>query len=284
MNMTSQTVSRQTWLPDQIGDVLVKPLSEDSVALAAAGFVMAAERTAGYRVPVVNADPSASWVDEGAEITTSAADLKEASDVFHKLAGLVPMSSELANDSSPDAAELVGLGLARDIARQLDKAFFGARGASTVPPQGLSDLTGTGLVNASTKWSNVDPFTEAIYNAEQEGATLSAFVANPADALALAKLKDQAGSERPLLGTDPSMPTRRLLSGVPLLASPAVTKGTVWGIPADRRVVIAIRQDVTIERDASVYFSSDQIALRAIMRVAFLYPHEKAIQKITVSA
>lgn len=273
----------KAWLPDDIGSLVIQPVQASSVAIQAAGSVTAAAHTDAYRVPIVAEDPTAAWVAEGEEIPASTATLGEVADTFHKLAGLTVISRELAEDSSPDVAQQVGAGLGRDIAHRLDSAFFGARGDNALAPKGLGDLTGTGTVTAGTKWTNSDPFIQAIYQAENEGATLNAFVANPADALALAQLKAATGSNLPLLGPDPTEATRRVLSGVPLLTSPAVAAGTVWGIPAGR-VLVAIREDVLLARDESVYFTSDRIALRATMRVTFLHPHEKAIQKITAGA
>lgn len=181
-----------------------------------------------------------------------------------------------------DLEQVVGQGLARDIARKVDAAFFGTRGASPVTPAGLGDLTGVNAVAGPAAWADVDPFLEAIYAAEGVGATVGAFVANPADALALAQLKESAGSNRTLLTPDATQPARRLLAGIPLLTSPGVAAGTVWGIPADRALV-AVRQDAELTVSTDAYFGSDQTAVRAILRIAFAFPHAAAIQKITLT-
>ena len=68
---------------------------------------------------------------------------------------------------------------------------------------------------------------------------------------------------------------------MPLLASPAVTKGTIWGLPKDR-IVIAVRKDTELAIDESVFFTSYKVAMRAVTRVTYLYPHPAAIQKITI--
>lgn len=282
-SMLTTAPQPKAWLPDDIGSLVIQPVQASSVAIQAAGSVSAAAHTDAYRAPIVAEDPTAAWVAEGEEIPASTATLGEVADTFHKLAGLTVISRELAEDSSPDVAQQVGQGLGRDIARKLDSAFFGARGDNALQPLGLGDLKDANTIAAGTTIKNLDPFLAAIAAAENVGATLNAFVANPADALALAQLKDQTGSQRPLLGPDPTEATRRVLSGVPLLTSPAVAAGTVWGIPSGR-VIVAIREDVLLARDESVYFTSDRIALRATMRVTFLHPHEKAIQKITAGA
>ncbi|QCV88204.1 phage major capsid protein [Acidipropionibacterium jensenii] len=277
------TSGNRSWLPEQAGQLVVQPVTQASVAIQAAGSVVTDSQVNGYRVPVWKADPTAAFVAEGEEIPVTDGQLAEAADTFHKLAGLTIISREMAADSNPDVAEQIGLGLARDIARKLDAAIFGGRGADTLAPEGLADLTGTTTIDAGTAWTNTDPFSDALYSAEQVGAQLSAFVANPADARLLAKLKTQTGSQLPLLGSDPTMPTRRQIVGVPMLTSPAVTAGTVWGIPAGR-IVIAIRSDVELLRDESVFFTSDRVAIKATMRVTSLFPHEAAIQKISLSS
>lgn len=196
MSMTTKP-QPTAWLPEAIGSLVVQPVQAASVAIQAVGAVNAGSQVNAYRVPIVTADPTAAWTAEGDEITASDTSLGEDADNFHKLAGLTIVSSELANDSSPDVAEQVGLGLARDIARKLDAAFFGKRASSILQPRGLGDITGVGDVEAGTAWANTDPFAEAQAHAEGAGATIGSFVANPADALALAKIKRMTGSNEP---------------------------------------------------------------------------------------
>lgn len=277
-----------TWFPDETGDLIIKPITQDSIALAilsgTQALASAPGRVNSYRVPIWNTDPTASWVAEGQEIPASDGTMGEEHDGFYKLAGISTVSRELANDSDPDAAQQVGNGLARDIARKVDTAFFGTRGSDLDQPRGLADITGVTGVDAGAAWIDSDPFVAAVYAAEGVGATIAGFVANPADALALAKLKAATGSNLPLLGADPTQPTRRVIAGVPLYSSSAVTAGTIWGIPADGLVLGVIREDVDVRRDESVKFTSDQVMIRATMRLSFLYPHPAAVTKITLGA
>ena len=195
------------------------------------------------------------------------------------------MTNEFLDDSNPEISNVAAEGLGRDIARKLDVAFFQARpqGATAEDqPRGLGDVQGVHTVTAGAKLTNLDPFVEAIYAASVEGAKLSAFVAAPDDALSLSKLKEKSDSNRALLAPDPTQPGATTISGVPLLASPAVAKGTIWGLPADNRVVIAIRKDAELDVDKSAFFTSYKTALRAVMRATFLYAHPAAIQKITI--
>lgn len=266
-----------TFLPEQIARLIVLPVTQRSVALQVATVIQTGGH--GLRVPLVDTDPTAGWTAEGVEITPSDADLGEALIEFHKVAGLTIITNELASDSSPAAAQVVGDGLARDIARKLDAAFFGA--LALPAPSGLAALVGTTPIS-SAAFVDLDPFLDAQSAAETNGATITAWVANPADALAIAKIRTQVDSNATLLqlGGDPTQPTRRMIAGVPLYVSPAVTVGTVWGIPKDR-VIIAMRNDTKLDVDRSVFFTSDRSAIRATMRVGFGFVQPDAIVEIS---
>lgn len=267
--------------PEQVAELLVKPVFEQAVCTQVANVVSTGSTS--FRIPVVNADPTASWTAEGAEITPSDAVLAEITVTPAKLAGLTIISRELANDTSPAAADVVGEGLARDLARKLDQAFWA--GMASPAPAGLATLAGVTAVAAPAAWGNVDPFVTAIYAAEDVDATLTAFVTSPADAEQLSQLKEATGSNRPLLsaGGDPTQPARRQLAGVPLLVSRYVAEGDVWGIPRDR-VHVVVREDSEVLTDGSVFFTSDRVAVRAIMRAGFAFPHPAAVVKITRAA
>ncbi|MFF7230591.1 phage major capsid protein [Streptomyces sioyaensis] len=265
--------------PDDYADLIIRPVQDAAVAFQVATPVTTSATR--MNVPIVEEDAGAAWLNEGDEIPADDAALGEDVAVPSKVAGLTVVSSELAEDSSPDAQQIVGQGLARSIARQVDAALFG--NLPRPAPRGLEALPGVTTVAAPKKWANLDPFEEAISLAATEGATLTAFVAHPRDALALALLKQQAGSNVPLLGPDPTQPTRKILSGVPLYVSRAVMPGTVWGLPKDRVLAIT-RRDVKVDVSADAFFTSDRVAVRGTMRATFSYPHPAAITKVTLTA
>jgi HK97 family phage major capsid protein len=112
--------------------------------------------------------------------------------------------------------------------------------------------------------------------------TLSAFVANPTTALALSSLKEQSGSNKHLLGSDPTQPSNRMIGGVPLYVSPSVAADTVWGIPKPHSIMV-VRQDASVVTDTSVYFTSDRVAVRATLRASFGFTYPAAVVKTTLS-
>ena len=220
MSMTTAPGSGASILtPDQVSALVIVPLISQSVAMQSSTVVQTGSHQ--LRVPRVTADAQAGWTAEGAEIAVSDAAVDEIDIVPKKLAGLTVISNELASDSSPAALSVVGDSLVRDLARKVDSAFFGNTVANG--PSGLASLTTNATATNGGSWSTFDWAEAARSVAEQHNSVVDTFVCAPATALALATLKEYstAGSNRPLLGADPSSPTSRTISGVPLLVSPA---------------------------------------------------------------
>lgn len=265
-----------SFLSSEVGELLVRPALAMSVAAQVSTVITTGNNT--FRIPIVSADPTAAWTAEGAEITPSDPTLTEIVVTPSKLAGLTIISRELAEDSSPEAAKIVGDGLARDIARKLDSAFFGNTVANG--PNGLASLVTSTAVEAAASFTTLDSFASAIFTAEGIGATVDSFVTSPAEGLALSTVKEISGSTRPLLTSDVTAPTSRTIYGRPLLVSSAVAAKTAWGVARDR-VFVVIRDDAKVEVDKSVYFTSDRVAVKATMRVGIGWAHPLAHVKIT---
>jgi len=279
--MPSTTASfAGAFLPDDFGDLLIATASRESVALQTT-TVVATDRTE-FRIPVVTAEPATGWYTENEEISPTDPGTDEEVVRPRKVAALTRVSNELASDSTPEASQVVGDSIGRSIATAIDAALYGDNDGTGVPPKGLGalddeDLT---LVELLADWENADPFIEAVFRVAAAGGKLTAFIANPTDAEALAKLKQEDGSNVPLLQPDVTQAGRRTLSGVPLYVSAAVDEGTIWGY--DRaRIFTVLNKSPKVETSDQVYFTSDGVAVRGIARVAFGYPHLATIAKIT---
>ena len=264
----------------EVAPLVIGPVTTESLALTLSTVVNT--DAADYRFPIITGDPSAQWLKEGDEIPKSEGTASEVTVTPRKIAGLSVISSELADDSSPEAAGTIGLGLARDIARKIDAAYFGpAPAAGSAQPGGLESLTGVQTVAAAP--TGLDPFIDALAAAESAGVQISSWVTTPAVAAALAKLTVTSGSKQPLFGTDAANGIQRQVLGLPVVVSPSVVAGTVWGIPTDR-VYSVLRNDVQLVVDRSRYLEYDQVAIRAILRVGFGFPQPNAVVKIKQSA
>ncbi|MDF3307859.1 phage major capsid protein [Rhodococcus sp. T2V] len=278
----STTNSGAILKPEAVDELLVIPTLAQSVAAQVAKVIHTS--ASSLRLPIVAADPSAAWTAEGAEIAVSDQDLDEVAVPFYALKGLTVVSNELIADSSPEASQLVGEGLARDAAKKLDAAFFGT--TVTNGPSGLGALSGVQSVDAGDVLLDLDAFHTAISKAQDVGATVAAFVTNPATALELALVKRSSTptdySNENLLQPDPHSPLKWVIAGVPLLVSSAVAANTIWAIPF-QRTVIGLRKNVEVVSDASAYFSKDSTAIRSVMRVGIGFPHAEAVVKIQVT-
>lgn len=268
----------------QIEDSLVKPL-ESLAAIALCSTIVRTRGASALRIPITAATPTASFVNEGAEIPVTDADLDELILTPRKLAGLSVITSELAQTSTPQAADIVGGGLARDIAKKLDMGAFGNLPAPA--PAGLAALSGVQAVTAHVsggKLTDFDWAAEAESLSALAGGNITHWVAAPDAALLVATTPlGGTGGLMSALQPDPTLPTRRQVLGRPLIVSPAVASRTIWGID-NARSFLAIAEEVTLESDRSVYFTSDKIAIRAKLRVCYGWPEPATIVKITIPA
>ncbi|WP_020077203.1 phage major capsid protein [Cryocola sp. 340MFSha3.1] len=261
----------------EAGPLIIEPLQAASLAIQLTTNV----ETEGndYRIPVITDDPSAAWLNENEEIPLSEQAADQEIVTPAKVAGLSVISNELANDTHPEAHALIGEGLARDIGRKVDAAFFGpVPSAGSPQPRGLTAVQGVQVITADPA-AGTDAFVDALAAAESAGSTVDAWVTDPATAKALAKLKQGQGSNLPLFGTGAANGIQRDVLGVPLHVCQYMTPGTAWGIPKARTFTV-LRQDVTIDVDRSRYFEFDQTAIRAVLRIGYGFPHAEALVKI----
>lgn len=264
--------------PEDVHRLITLPVMEASVAAQVANVINTNSTT--LRFPLVTGDPSAEWTAEGEEIETSTLTTDEVSVTPAALKGLSIVSNELLADSSPEASAAIGAGLARDLARKLDLAFFGAKGSNTVQPEGLLDLKPDADVGEGPDVINLDFAEKAVYAASLVDAELTSFVCSPALALAIATLKTEDGSNESLLATDATARARRTVGGLPLYTTPAITDTKVlYGIPK-QHVHLVIRQNVSLQVSGESFFTSDRTAIRATMRVGWALTHPDALIKV----
>lgn len=266
-------------LPAQYGSLVEDPIKRDALAFNPLVSSVVSISSHDFRIPILKQDAGAAWTPEGAEIADDDAVLDEITVTPSKVAGLSIISSELADDSSPEAQKIIGDGLARSIVDEIDKAFFGNLAAPA--PKGLASVAGVAAISGNL--ANLDVFAEAISAAELSGANITAFVCNPADALTIAKLKTAAGHNAPLLGSDATAGTARRALGVPILSTRHVPAGIIWGLDGSRQTTV-LRRGTELAVDRSSHFTSDRVAIRAISRIGYGFAQPHAIVKLTVTS
>lgn len=270
--------------PEQVMDVVIRPLTRTAVCARASTVVHTSSNTA--RFPVVDTDATTSWTPEGTAIDVSEPVLPEVEVVPKGLKGLVVTSNELWDDAdaSTQVLDVVGNGLVRDLQTRLDAAYFGT--TTTNGPSGLGNLGDTQQTDMA--WDEtLDVFADALSKAEQAGvAAVGAdgkpnmtFVLSSGDTLQVMTAKTATDSAQPLLGPDATQATGRSILGVPLLSSKAVTDGAGWLIPKDR-VFLVLRNDPQVVADRSAYFGSDSTGIRCVLRAGFGFVHEEAVIQV----
>ncbi|MFL0579207.1 phage major capsid protein [Dietzia sp. 179-F 9C3 NHS] len=262
--------------PDQVQALVVEPTLAASIATSVCGVINTNSEVT--RIPRITSDPTAEWVEEGAEIPTSNATADELVIVPAKVAALSVISNELANDTAPAAANIIGAGIVRDLVREVDAAFFGAKAAPA--PSGLAALDG--VTTTTGTLDDFDIFVDAIAAVQAAGGTVNAWVANPTDAATIAKIKTSAGSNMTALSGDPSTPGRRVIEGAPLYVTPEVAAGTIWTLDATSAQIV-LRNDAEVAIDRSVYFTSDRCAVRGTLRIGWGFTRPASIGKITIT-
>ncbi|MCV7090024.1 phage major capsid protein [Mycobacterium interjectum] len=276
---------------DEIAALVVRPLTAASTALRTTTVLPTNNHR--LRIPVVTADPQAAFVAENTEIDPSDASLQEAYIDFYKCAALTRVSSETFDDSDPAIANVIGEGIARNIARVVDKCYFAA--STTDGFDGIESLTGKAgqeacqVVNVGGPLTNLDPLAEAISRIEAVGGRCTSFCADTSTILALALLKEFGGSSDTLVSNEPllavnddlSQPTSKSALGVPLWPLPTgvIDPGVIWAWDRSR-VFMGMRNNVTLRVTEFPYFTADAWAVRSTARLGAAWPHPQAVVKI----
>lgn len=289
MSLFTTNSGKSVLAPEQVSALVVQPMIDRAVATQVATTLTITSHD--LRIPVVQGDPTAAWVPEGQEIPPSDSALAEVRIIPAGLKALSVISNELAADSSPAAMQVVGDGLVRDLTRRIDEAFFGTV-ANPEAPKGINALAGVTevvvgdtTVNAGipvvdgATGSSLDWAILAKSYAEIHNTNITAFVTSPGRAAYLEMLKEGEISNRSLIQPDPTSPTGRRIAGIPLYTTPACSDDVVWCIPM-AHTFVAIRQNATVEADRSAYFSSDQTALRAVLRIGYGFSYPAAVVKV----
>lgn len=268
MTMLTSTEGASAILPEEYASLITEPLQRDALAFNSAVATVLNISTNTMQVPVLREDAGAEWVREGEEITPDDPTLDELTITPAKVAGLTIVSRELAEDSSPAAAELIGQGLARSIVDKVDAAFLQPLPAPA--PAGLREAGATQMTTAGTDATERSKLAAyALRSAAAEvrgkGATPSALLMHPADAFALSTITESDSSRRPLLDNVDTF------DGMTVLQSSHVPQGRAWIVDSSQ-VITVLREGTTLAVSDAPFFTSDRVAIRATLRVGFGVP------------
>lgn len=279
MAFTAKTAnSAAAWRPDQFTFEPAVMLSDAAILnhSTAAGEIHGDEPV--IRVAYV-VDDDAEFVAEGEVIPEGEPALNEALIHTRKFAQLIRLSNEQYRQNGTD--EELGRSVSRAMITKADKAFL-----SQVPPTGPAVAPVAGLINMAgvsqtAVAGNVDKLIDLEAIVRANGARPTAWVMAPDAWALLRKMKTATASNVGILGagTDDSEP--RLLS-IPVQINAQMPSKT--GLLVDRTAVLSATSGLTIATDASAYFSSDSIGVRATWRTGHVVPRPNRIGVFALTA
>lgn len=293
MTLLGSATPGQWVSPPAFADFFFDRLAAESVLLAAGARVIPTDRQT-LNVPRLISDAAASWVAEGATIAETDPDLDEVVATPRKLAVLTSASNELFEDSNPDLANMLGASIARSMALKLDLGFF--QGSGTAPEiRGLRNASGIQTISAGTNGgpTTIDMIADALgaLNAVNAGKRRAIFM-HPRTWTSYTKIKEISGSNRPVLLSDqmPGMAPQPMIYSTPVYPSSQLaaneTQGTgtalssIYVVDLDSTVVVR-RRDLTVMRDSSFKFNSDQTVIRATSRFDLVLAHPEGVVRVT---
>lgn len=276
------SLDAQAWAPDQISSYSPTDVLATAALLALSTRGGSIEGDApSLRVPFVVDQADAEIVAEGAPIADTGAVLDEITISTHKVSKLVTVSREQAGQQ--DAAGQITASIRRTMTDKADSLFLAA--PAPIPPAvgptglvGLVTTTGGTIGKTAGLWAIYD----AIASLEAEGGAASHLLMHPEDFAIIAKLPDQADSNRPVLGAI-GQATGRQIAGLPVVVSRFATQGKALLI--DRAEIVSAYGQLQLTRSDQYAFDRDAIAIRATWRIGWGIPRPtRAGRILTVNA
>ena len=171
---------------------LRKVITQESVIRSLATNLK--KHTGGSVIWAADSDDYAAFVPEGAPIPGFDAenDFTRFQVGSHKIAGLIKLSSEFAYDTDFDLKKYITRRMGRSFARTEDRAFIIGNG--TDEPFGLLHGTEGAETGVTTADLSYDDVIDLFFAVEPEYRAHAVWLMNDRTALALRKLKDDAGN------------------------------------------------------------------------------------------
>lgn len=198
-----------------------------------------------------------------------------------KYGQLIEVASEVIQDTAFDIGEFLGRDIGRAIGRVVDTDLV--LGSGTGEPHGLMvALAGGGAGSVTTGGSLIDPTYEKLVDLqysvvdEYRMGGSAGWLMRDATAGVLRKLRDGSGGTLGAVMWEPSL-TNGISGGEPdrLLDAPVFRDPNVASLASNARIMsygdfsayyIRTVGDLMIERDDSVFFDSDEVAIRGKLR------------------
>jgi len=283
--MATSTTTAPEMTAEQVQSVLLEPLETASVFLTAGPRIFDTNGSP-VRVPMLNSIGAPSWTGEGQQIAEVDGDFGEVTLLpsgMKSLKSLTRFSNELARQSVVALDSALGDRMVRDVAATLDSAFIAGDGDGGTTPLGIVNYEGAQKVNAAP--TTLDAVLDAWGALLTAGGNTTAakWLMNPADFVALRKIKQGTGSNGYVLTPDPTADGVFRLFGSQVLVSAHVPAGT--GVLADfSQVAVARDLAPSVKVLDQTFGDYDQIAVRVTARFDAAPLNPEAVVIVKASA
>lgn len=255
-------------VPDEFEHTLVQSLEEFNIMRTLARVIRTS--SGELKIPVVATKGTASWVDEGATISSSDGSFGQVTLEAFKLATIVKVSKELLQDSAFPLEAFLSQDFGRRIGTLEEEAFL--VGDGNKKPTGIFAATGGGQVGvtaASQTAITWDEVMDLYHSLKSPYRNKAVFIANDLTVKALRKLKSTDGQY--LWQASLTAGTPDTILGRPVYVSsfaPTIAAGaSVLAFGDFSYYWIGDRLNRTFERLNEIYAETDQVGFKATQRV-----------------
>ncbi|MGO2166667.1 phage major capsid protein [Corynebacterium casei] len=279
--MALSTVNAPELTQEQVQKILVQPLAEKSIFLAAGPRIFDTNGSL-VRIPKMGAPTEPSWHGQNELIDEVDAEFDEVlllPDTMKSVKVITRFSNELARQSIVALDSALRDRLVTDVASTLDAAFLGATGDGVATPQGMFAWTGTQSI-AHDAALDLDVLLDAwglALAADVNTAALQWFL-RPEQFTALRKVKDL--NEQYLLQPDPTADGVFRLWGSKVNISKRVPTGNL-ALADMSQVAVARDLAPSVKLLTERYADYDQQALRVVARYDAKPLNAEAVIKVT---
>lgn len=267
------TQAAGAYTPEDLGGLIDVALKGESVAARA--FTVASTDKDSVRYPKFTGNPSVGHYSELDPIALDDPETDEVVVSIFRTAGATRQSRELADDSTPDTAALVGRALTQQIVRSVDAAALGNTTAKG--PDGLLSTAYSAVDSAGPTLTSLDPFVDGIFKSEENQGSVDAWIMHPSVANQLSKLKKATGSNESLLQLVEDGMT---IAGRPVILSTLTDPDTIaWGVSKAHSVLV-VRTGTSVERSTQSAFLNYAVDVMANFRYGIGFLHEPANVRI----
>tara|TARA_R110002110_G_scaffold415316_1_gene649193 strand:+ start:1183 stop:2346 length:1164 start_codon:yes stop_codon:yes gene_type:complete len=276
------------FVPDQQSVQFFDRLAARSVVLSAQPMMMDATHDV-LRVPKVGASITVEMSEENAQITPNDPTFEQVTLTPRKLTAMTYASNEALDDSQPGLRQVLAADHERSMGLTLDLQFL--EGSGTTPNlRGIRNFTGVTATPLATDGATptLDDIADAIERLETDNAAAAAIFMHPRTWATYRTLVDS--QLRYQLQPDPTGESRRQLFGVPVYVSSQISTTETVGTSEDcswvgvvdmSQIVVARRNEITIEYSRDFRFDFDQTAIRTVSRWDIAPVNEEGIEIIT---